>query len=90
SVFSDLDPSITLGGKTGTAETVPNTRERNTAWFALFTSYEDPKVVMVIAIPNGGGSSNATPVARRMIEEYYRLKNEEIHNDLPGSNDITP
>jgi molybdenum-dependent DNA-binding transcriptional regulator ModE len=43
---------------------------------------------MVIAIPKGGGSSNATPVARRLIEEYYRLLNEDLEDKLPIPNNI--
>ncbi len=88
SVFMGLDPNISLAGKTGTAQTVPGFRELNTAWFALFTPYEDPEVAMVIAIPKGGGSSNATPVARRLIEEYYRLLNEDLEDKLPIPNNI--
>ncbi|HZK34284.1 MAG TPA: penicillin-binding transpeptidase domain-containing protein [Bacillota bacterium] len=85
--FLDIDPSITLGGKTGTAQTQGG-RDTNIAWFGLFTPYEDPEVAIVVTLPNGGGSSNATPVARRMLEEYYRLLREEEQDDLPDLNNI--
>ncbi len=86
--FRDLDPNITLAGKTGTAQVTENAP--TTAWFAMFTPYEKPEVVIVVTLPNGGASGNAVNVARRMLDEYYRLKNEELQNGLPGFNDITP
>lgn len=87
--FQGLDPSITLGGKTGTAEVIPDVIERNTAWFTAFTPYENPEVAIVVTLPNGKASGNAAPVGRRMIEEYYRLMNGEQKNTLPVYNELT-
>ncbi|WZL78491.1 penicillin-binding transpeptidase domain-containing protein [Eubacteriales bacterium mix99] len=87
--FTGLDPSITLGGKTGTAQVVPGQVERNTAWFTAFTPYDKPEVVVVVAVPNGKQAGNAAPVARRIIEEYYRLKGQDQHNDLLPSNQLS-
>ncbi|MDD2503673.1 MAG: penicillin-binding transpeptidase domain-containing protein, partial [Clostridia bacterium] len=86
--FAGLDPEITLGGKTGTAQVIPNITERNTAWFASFTPYENPEVAVVVAVPNGRTSGNAAPVARRIIEEYYKLKKSEQKNTLPAYNEL--
>ncbi|MBE3102187.1 MAG: hypothetical protein IMZ47_07975 [Firmicutes bacterium] len=87
--FQGLDPSITLGGKTGTAQVIPGVIERNTAWFTAFTPYENPEVAIVVTLPNGKASGNAAPVGRRMIEEYYRLMNGEQKNTLPVYNELT-
>ena len=86
--FADMDPSITIGGKTGTAQVVPGQVERNTAWFTAFTPYEDPEIAVVVAVPNGKQAGNAAPVARRIIEEYYRLMGREQYNTLSPSNQL--
>ena len=71
--FADMDPSITLGGKTGTAQAKPGVIERNTGWFVGFTPFEEPEIAVVVAVPNGKTAGNAAPIARRIIEEYYKL-----------------
>ncbi len=76
SYFADLDPRITLGGKTGTAQTGGG-ELKNTAWFVAFTPYEDPEVVVVVMIPNGRAASNAALITRRVLEEYYRIKDTQ-------------
>lgn len=80
SYFVDLDPDITLAGKTGTAQTVAGKEEKNNAWFVAFTPYDEPEIAVVVAIPNGRTAGNAAPAARKIIEEYYRLK-DETHVD---------
>ena len=71
--FAEIDENITLGGKTGTAQTVAGIPHRNTAWFLSFTPFENPQIAVAVMIPNGVSSSNAAYVAKRIIEEYYRL-----------------
>lgn len=90
SAFVDLDPSITVGGKTGTAQTRPGIVERNTGWFTSFTPYEDPEIAVVVVVPNGKTAGNAAPIGRRIIEEYYKLMKSEQHNPLPESNQLIP
>ncbi len=82
SYFADIDPSITLGGKTGTAQTSGHTdpeerSRRNTAVFVAFTPYEEPEIAVAVMIPNGRTASNAGWIVRRIIEEYYRIKNTQ-------------
>lgn len=89
-VFADIDPEITLGGKTGTAQIGTNDPRNNTAWFASFTPYENPEVAVVVAVPNGVTSGNASPIARRIIEEYYNLKKSDQKNTLPAFNELVP
>lgn len=87
--FLGIDPGITLAGKTGTAQTIAGIPEQNTAWFISFAPFDDPQVAIVIMIPRGTASGNAAYVARRVIEEYFRLtanradfENIEANNDL--------
>lgn len=88
--FSDLDPGITVAGKTGTAQTVSNDPNKNNAWFVSVTPYEDPEIAVVVVIPNGRTAGNAAPVARRIIEEYYRLNDQRRENTLPQMNQLQP
>jgi len=83
--FAGIDESITLGGKTGTAQTVAGTPERNTAWFFSFAPFEDPQIAVVVMIPNGRTSSNAAFVARRIIEEHFRLSEHRKNFEKMGN-----
>lgn len=90
SYFKDMDPNITVAGKTGTAQTVPTDNNKNNAWFVAITPYENPEIAVVVVIPNGRTSGNAAPVARRIIEEYYRLKEQRRINSLPSIDQLQP
>jgi penicillin-binding protein 2 len=62
-----------LAGKTGTAETGgPN--DISHAWFVAYAPFEDPQIVVVVFLENGGqGSYNAAPLARNVLESYFGL-----------------
>jgi penicillin-binding protein 2 len=83
--FARIDENITLGGKTGTAQTIAGIEERNTAWFLSFTPFDNPQIAVVVMIPNGRASSNAAYVARRIIEEYYRLSEQRRQFETIGN-----
>jgi penicillin-binding protein 2 len=60
-------------GKTGTAE-AGGPGQTSHAWFAVYAPYEDPEIVVVVFLENGGqGSYNAAPLARQVLETYYDL-----------------
>lgn len=86
--FADLDPRITLAGKTGTAQTVRNNEEKNNAWFIAFTPFEEPEVAVVVAIPNGRTAGNAAPIARKIVEEYYRLRDETYEDNMKNEYEL--
>jgi penicillin-binding protein 2 len=69
--LSDLP--FPAAGKTGTAQT---TDEKNThAWFTSFAPFEQPEIVVSVLIEEGGeGSSFAVPVAKRVLQEWWTLK----------------
>ena len=75
-----------VAGKTGSAQVVSikqnekydatKTKEnqRDNAMFISFAPYEKPEIVVVVAIENvakGGGGSNAGPVARQIMDQYF-------------------
>jgi penicillin-binding protein 2 len=60
-------------GKTGTAE-AGGAGQTSHAWFAAYAPYENPEIVVVVFLENGGqGSYNAAPLARQVLETYYDL-----------------
>jgi penicillin-binding protein 2 len=63
---------ISVAGKTGTAE-AGNGQDPH-AWFACFAPYENPEIVVLVFLENGGqGSYRAAPLARNVLEAYYHL-----------------
>ena len=78
---------VLIAGKTGTAqvaamrgaivksEDLPYSI-RDHAWFAAFAPVERPEIAVVILVEHGGhGGSAAAPLAKRVIERYFLLKN---------------
>ena len=73
-------------GKTGSAQVASigqdekydaeKTQEnkRDNAMFIAFAPYENPEIVVAVAIENvakGGGGTNAAPVARQIMDQYF-------------------
>ncbi|WDE03856.1 penicillin-binding protein 2 [Thalassomonas viridans] len=73
-------------GKTGSAQVArlgqdekydaETTQEhkRDNAMFIAFAPYENPEIVVAVAIENvakGGGATNAAPVARQIMDQYF-------------------
>ena len=59
---------VTVGGKTGTAET--GVEGRNTTWFISFAGRERPQVAIAVVVEqqSGTGGSTAAPVARQVLQ----------------------
>ena len=81
----DYDPA----GKSGTGEVVGRAQDvdydatkisesnRDNAMFIAFAPFDEPEIVVAIAIENvavGGGGSNAGPVARQIMDQYFSNK----------------
>jgi penicillin-binding protein 2 len=92
--FVGFDKIVQSAGKTGTAEYCDDiANEKNLcqrgswpthAWYAGYAPYDDPEIVVVAFVYNGGeGSSVAGPLVRKVMEAYFELKN--IDNQTPGS-----
>lgn len=48
--------------------------KRDNAMFIAFAPYESPEIVIAVAIENvekGGGATNAAPVARQIMDQYF-------------------
>lgn len=66
---------IPIAGKTGTAEygEAENGRYKKAhAWFTAFAPYDDPAVLVLVLIRDGGeGATFAVPVADRILATYF-------------------
>lgn len=81
------DTYYTVAGKSGTAQVV-NMKEnekydaskmkeqhRDNAMFVAFAPFDEPEIVATVILENaGGGSSNAAPIVRAMLDEYFDNK----------------
>jgi len=65
--------SISVAGKTGTAE-APGPTGKPHSWFAGYFPADKPEVAMVVLVENiGEGSSYAAPMFRQMVEAFYGM-----------------
>ena len=71
-------PGLEIAGKTGTAQTVANSKSeqgQDHAWFAAFAPANDPQVVVVVMVEGGGhGGSVAAPIARQIFQAIFLEK----------------
>jgi penicillin-binding protein 2 len=82
-------PYVNVAGKTGTAEycddvarplglCIPGSWPAH-AWFTAYAPYEDPEIIILGFVYNGGeGSLVALPVVVETLEAYWRLRNERL------------
>ncbi|MBL7049396.1 MAG: penicillin-binding protein 2 [Nitrospira sp.] len=72
---------VEIGGKTGTVQVVSLTdddsevraKHRDHGWFIAFAPAEKPELAVAVIVEHGGsGSSSAAPIAKRIIEAYYK------------------
>lgn len=74
---------VTIGGKTGTAqvaalrtgpqESIPK-KFRDHAWFIAFAPVESPKIAVAVLVEHmGHGGAAAAPLAKEVIETYFKL-----------------
>lgn len=72
----------TIAGKTGTSQVIGiaqdavydedqiDERHRNHGWFIAFAPVDEPKIAIAVLAENGGGSSAAYPVARKVMDAW--------------------
>jgi penicillin-binding protein 2 len=79
-------PGFDVAGKTGTAQTIANSRAdrgEDHAWFASFAPANDPQVVVVVMVEGGGkGGQVAAPIAKKIYEAIFLEKVASI--DIRG------
>lgn len=83
----------TVAGKTGTAQVIGmkedeeydekkiSERNRDNAMFIGYAPFDDPQIVIAVALENAGhGGSEAGPVARMIMDKYFNNKDKLIAN----------
>jgi penicillin-binding protein 2 len=78
--------SISMAGKTGTAQTTGGKDNSN---FIAFAPVENPKIAICVIVENAGfGSRWAAPIASLMIEKYLNriVKRKEIEESMINAN----
>ncbi|MCR4278588.1 MAG: penicillin-binding protein 2 [bacterium] len=67
---------VPVSGKTGTAQWRAD--RENHAWFTAFAPFNDPEIVVTVLIEEGEeGSVTAVPVARDILWEWLRIRNQK-------------
>jgi penicillin-binding protein 2 len=68
-------PGLDVAGKTGTAQTIKDSRAdrgEDHAWFASFAPARDPEVVVIVVVERGGkGGQVAAPIARKILNAIF-------------------
>ena len=74
---------VSIGGKTGTTQVVGGVSKekdipekfRDHAWFVAFAPEDKPSIAVAVFVEHGGhGSTSAAPIAKRIIEGYFKNK----------------
>lgn len=64
---------VEIAAKTGTAQ-FDKAREKTHSWFTAFAPYNNPQIAVTVIVEGGGeGYAVAAPVAKNMIEAYFKL-----------------
>ncbi|MCI0698608.1 hypothetical protein L0337_42235 [candidate division KSB1 bacterium] len=64
--------NLIVAGKTGTASEYFGTK--TDAWFVGFAPFEKPEIAIVVFLENGRGASDAAPLAKEVLNSYFRLR----------------
>ena len=75
-IFKDLN--ITIGGKTGSAQTASGTN----ACFVGFAPYDNPEIAIAVVIEKGGSGSLAAYAAKDIIAQYFGMNQGNIVEDI--------
>jgi len=61
---------VKVAGKTGSAE---NPIGETHAWFACFAPADNPRILVVVLVENGGlGGRTAAPIAKKILEKSLK------------------
>ncbi len=74
-IFSDINNSIQLSGKTGTAQ--QSKTHPDHGLFVGFAPSEAPEIAFTVRIANGYSSHNAADVGSDLMKYYYKLTSEK-------------
>ena len=81
---------VAVGAKTGTAQRegrnpVTGDSYDDYSWFVAYGPYEDPEIAVSVVLFQGGGGGNASPIAREVMAEYFKLnepREKTVENEI--------
>lgn len=73
-VFQDFPYQV--AGKTGTAQTGLEDKYSSNALFVCYAPADDPKIAVAVVVEKGAWGSNAAPIARDVLAEYFGLNDQ--------------
>ncbi len=93
SIFGNF--SINVAGKSGTAQEVLGTNDKNHTSFASYAPMENPEIAVYATIPNGDTKTYSAPAARvsKKVYEYYYKIDDYKHtenNNVDINNFVEP
>ena len=78
-------PGLDIAGKTGTAQTIANSKSekgQDHAWFTAFAPVKNPEIVIVVLVERGGhGGAAAAPIARQILNAIFFEKVASVDID---------
>lgn len=70
------DFPVSIAGKTGTAE---NSHGSDHGWFIAYGPFEDPRIVVVVIVEQGGfGAGSAAPIAKKILETAFNVNQAPV------------
>jgi len=64
---------VEIAAKTGTAQ-FDKAKEKTHSWFTAFAPYSSPEIAVTVIVEGGGeGFAVAAPVAKNILEQYFKL-----------------
>lgn len=74
-----------VAGKTGTAQT--GVVGKNHGWFIGFAPYDNPEIAIAVIVEEGtGGSTDAVPIAKEVLYQWFLERQRVLHPDMSGEN----
>jgi len=70
-------PGVEIAGKTGTSSALDGSGATH-AWFVGFAPVERPKIALVVFLERGTGSSNAAPLAGKLLRYYFAERINQV------------
>jgi len=84
--------TVEVAGKTGTAQTTskkfgPGETKpynlRDDAWFDAFAPFKNPKIALAVLVEHAGyGGEAAAPLARKVLEAFFKLNHESTKKEV--------
>lgn len=77
-----------VAGKTGTPESGHEDKYSSNALFICYAPAEAPKIAVAVVVERGAWGSNAAPIARDIMAQYFNLNNTSGNDDRIRTGDV--